>query len=83
MGYFCGWVGFNIDLRSTNVVEQLSFYLFPSTLTFDFYFILGSFLTFGTLTGYCHSWPRLTNSTELNPASPGQFGATKWHYNQL
>ena len=31
---------------STHVVEQLSFPLFPSTLTFDFDSILGSFLTF-------------------------------------
>ena len=34
-------VGFNIDLESTHVVEQLSFSLFPSTLTFDFDSILG------------------------------------------
>ena len=39
-------VGFNIDLGSTHVVEQLSFSLFLSILTFDFDSILGSFLTF-------------------------------------
>ena len=33
-------------LGSTNVVEQLSFSLFLSILTFDFDSILGSFLTF-------------------------------------
>ena len=31
---------------STNVVEQLSFSLFLSILTFDFHLILGSYLTF-------------------------------------
>ena len=30
----------------THVVEQLSFSMFPSILTFDFTLILGSFLTF-------------------------------------
>ena len=33
-------------LRSTHVVEQLSFSMFLSILTFDFDLILGSFLTF-------------------------------------
>ena len=33
-------------LRSIREVEQLSFSMFPSILTFDFYLILGSFLTF-------------------------------------
>ena len=33
-------------LEFTHVVEQLSFSLFSSTLTFDFNSILGSFLTF-------------------------------------
>ena len=33
-------------LGSTHVVEQLSFSMFPSTLTFDFDLILGSYLTF-------------------------------------
>ena len=40
MGYFCFVLG------STHVVEQLSFSLFLSILTFDFDSILGSFLTF-------------------------------------
>ena len=39
-------------LGSTHVVEQLSFYMFASILTFDFGSILGSFLTFGALTGF-------------------------------
>ena len=34
-------------LGYTHVVEQLSFSMFPSILTFDFDLILGSFLTFG------------------------------------
>ena len=33
-------------MESTRVVEQFSFTLFPSTLTFDFGLILGSFFTF-------------------------------------
>ena len=33
-------------LGSTHIVEQLSFSMFPSILTFDFDLILGSFLTF-------------------------------------
>ena len=33
-------------MRSTYVVEQLSFSMFPSILTFDFDLILGSFFTF-------------------------------------
>ena len=33
-------------LGSTNVVEQLSFSMLPSILTFDFDLILGSFFTF-------------------------------------
>ena len=33
-------------LWSTHVVEQLSFSMLPSILTFDFDLILGSFLTF-------------------------------------
>ena len=35
-----------MDLGSTHVVEQLSFSLFLSILTFDFDSIFGSFLTF-------------------------------------
>ena len=41
MGYFWG-----LGLGSTHVVEQLSFSLFLSILTFDFDSIFGSFLTF-------------------------------------
>ena len=33
-------------LRSTHLVEQLSFSMFPSILTIDFDLIFGSFLTF-------------------------------------
>ena len=43
-------------LRSTHVVEQLSFSLFLSILTFDFDSILESFLT---LTGYFWGWGRV------------------------
>ena len=39
-------------LGSTHVVEQLSFSLFLSILTFDFDLILGSFFTFWALTVY-------------------------------
>ena len=38
-------------MGSTHVVEQLSFFMFPSIPTFDFDLILGSFLTFWTLMG--------------------------------
>ena len=38
-------------LRSTHVVEQLSFSMFTSILTFDFDLILGSFWTFLGPTG--------------------------------
>ena len=42
-----GWFGVGVTiLGSTHVVEQLSFFMFPSTLTFDFDFIFGSSLTF-------------------------------------
>ena len=33
-------------LRSTHINEKLSFYMFPSILTFDFDLIWGSFFTF-------------------------------------
>ena len=47
MGYFLGLgKGSKIVLRSTHVVEQLSFSMLPSILTFDFDLILGSFFTF-------------------------------------
>ena len=38
--------GSNTVLGSTNVVEQLSSSMLPLILTFNFDFILGSFLTF-------------------------------------
>ena len=41
-----GWSSKTV-LGSTHVVEQLSFSMFPSILTFDFDLILGSFFTFG------------------------------------
>ena len=57
MGSFITFWGFNglflgsgkglkTVLGSTHVVEQLSFSMFSSILTFDFDLILGSFLTF-------------------------------------
>ena len=47
MGFFLrlGY-GSKTVLGSTHVVEQLSFSMFPSILTFDFDSILGSFFTF-------------------------------------
>ena len=46
-GLFLGlWKGAKTVLGSTHVVEQLSFSMIPSILTFDFDLILGSFLTF-------------------------------------
>ena len=46
MGYFWVGVGFETVLGSTHVVEQLSFSVFPSILTFDFDLIFGSSFTF-------------------------------------
>ena len=43
--------GPNTVLGSTHVVEQLSFSLYLSILTFDFDLILGSFLTYWDLNG--------------------------------
>ena len=43
MGYFWDWGRVS---GSTHIVEQLSFSMLPSILTFDFDLILGSFLTF-------------------------------------
>ena len=40
------WKGLKTVLGSSHVVEQLSFSMLPSILTFDFDLILGSFLTF-------------------------------------
>ena len=45
-------------LWSTNVVEQLSFSILPSILTFEFDIILGSFLTFWGPNGYFWGWGR-------------------------
>ena len=47
MGFFggLGW-GSTTFLGSTRIVEQLSFSMFLSILTFEFDFILGSFFTF-------------------------------------
>ena len=47
MGYY--WGGGRVSksvLGSTHLVEQLSFSMFPSSLTFDFNLIVGLFLTF-------------------------------------
>ena len=48
------WVEVNIEavLGSTHVVEQLSFSMFPSILTFDFDLIFGLFWLFEALLGY-------------------------------
>ena len=46
-GFFGGsGKGSKTVFGSTHVVEQLSFSMFPSILTFDFTLILGLFLTF-------------------------------------
>ena len=48
MGYFLVGVGFeHFFFMSTHVLEQLSFSMLPSILTFDFDSILALFLTFG------------------------------------
>ena len=46
-------------MGSTHVVEQLSFSLFLSILTFDFDSILGSFLTFWGPNGCYLGWGRV------------------------
>ena len=46
MGYFCDWSRVRQLFGVTHVVEQLSFSVFLSILTFNFDLILGSFLTF-------------------------------------
>ena len=46
-------------LGSTHVVEQLSFSLFPSIMTFDFDSNLGSFFNICALTGYFLGWGRV------------------------
>ena len=54
MGYFGVSVGLKTVLRSTHIVEKLSFSMIPSTLTFEFDLIMGSFFVFGALMVY--SW---------------------------
>ena len=50
--------GLKTVLGSTYVVEQILFSMFPSNMTFDFYLLLGSFLTFwgpnGLFSGSTH-----------------------------
>ena len=46
-------------LGSTHVVEQLSFSVLPSILTFDFDLILWSYLTFLAIMGYFAGWGRV------------------------
>ena len=46
IGFLKSGKGLKTVLGSTQVVEQLSFSMFPLILTFDFDLILGSFLTF-------------------------------------
>ena len=46
MGFFWGW-GMVQKLFWGLIIEQHSYSMFPSILTFDFDLILGSFLTFG------------------------------------
>ena len=46
MGYIWALYGVQKLLGYTNVVEQLSFSMFPYILTFDFDLIWGPFLTF-------------------------------------
>ena len=60
MGYFFPRVGFEHLFMSTHIVEQLSFSMLPSILTFDFDLILGSFLTFFlALMGFFSGWGSL------------------------
>ena len=51
--------GFKTVLGYTYVVEQLSFSMFPSILTFDFDLILGSFFTFWGPNGLISSWGKV------------------------
>ena len=77
MGYFWGWGRVLITvLGSTYVVDQLSFSMFLSILTFDFDLILGSifiylFIYFRTNTS---GRERITAETGMT-ASEGQLGA--------
>ena len=59
-GYFggLGWAQ-QTDFWSTHVVEQLSFPLFLSILTFDFDLILGLFFTFWGPNSYIWGWGRV------------------------
>ena len=52
MGNFWGGEWLKKFLGSTHIVEQLSFSMFLSILTFELDLILGSFLLFGALMGY-------------------------------
>ena len=62
MDYFWGWgQGSKIVLGSTYVVEQLSFSMFASILTFDFDLIFGSFATFWGPNGLFMGRERLKN----------------------
>ena len=53
-----GWIKKNV-LGSTPVVEQLSFSLFLSILTFNFDLIFGVIFYFLALTGYFLGWGRV------------------------
>ena len=68
--------GLNTVLGSTHVVEQLSFSMFPSILTFDFDFILGPQWTFlglgkgsNTVFGSTHVVEQLSFCMLINPKS--------------
>ena len=52
-------VGLTSVLWSTYVVEQLSFSMFSSIFTFDFYLFWGIFLVLGALSGYFWGWGRV------------------------
>ena len=49
----------NADLGPTPVVEQLSFSIISSILSFDFDLFLGLFFTFWALMGYSWGWGRV------------------------
>ena len=51
-GNFWGWFEPNYILGYTNIVEQVSFSMLPSILTFYFGLILVLFFTFWVLMGY-------------------------------
>ena len=62
-------VGWKTVLGSTHVVKQLLFSIFPSSLTFDFDLILGSFFTFcgpnGLFLGLGLGWTTVLGSTHV------------------